>query len=580
MITLFNFETNVSKQILQKGKEYYDNSDVGEVEKAGPLNWSAEVEGRDVYTVSVTLKKNNEIKDYSCNCLYDGNICKHVVSLLYAVQDEIKIPEGKSKTTKINAFNQLLQSLTKAALDDFIRMQSARNKQFKQEFELYFADRNSNIDIEKTYKKHAQLIVKKYTRGGYIDYRESSSFSKEIGKLLDTGKDNALKHNFRSAFAIATAVCTELLETITFCDDSSGKIADKIEEAIDLLETIAHSPEAAIDIKEELFTFLEKEVDNKNHFNFGNFGYHMFSMFQDLSIQLNKSDKLLRFIDRKLAEPRRAYDEFTREFFKKCKIELLEQTGRVEEVRLLVQENLDIVEVRLDEVNKAIKQKDFAAAKKLIAGGIRVAESKRHPGTVSRWQEELLRIAVLEKDITTIRHFTRLFAFDNWFSEDYYKQWKKTFSTAAWKEEIEKHIETTIQAITKKWSSTTYRPAHAPILATLAPVYIQENYLDRLLLLVQQDAELNTVLRYHAHLFKKFPGELLALYIPALEQYGLNARDRNDYAYLVRTMKQIIKDLPDGKDDVLNVAGRLKAKFSSKPRRPAMMEELDRLILK
>ena len=160
-------------------------------------------------------------------------------------------------------------------------------------------------------------------------------------------------------------------------------------------------------------------------------------------------------------------------------------------------------------------------------------------------------------------------------------QWKATFTAAEWREEIEKHIEKTIHQVTKEWNSGKnkfWKPAHPPLLASLAPIYIQEKYWDRLLPLVQQANNLNTTLEYHSHLVKNYPDELLAIYPPALEEYGLKSNSRSEYADLVSKMKKIIKDIPQGKEKILNTAKRLKEKFSSKPRRPAMIEELNKIL--
>jgi hypothetical protein len=98
-----------------------------------------------------------------------------------------------------------------------------------------------------------------------------------------------------------------------------------------------------------------------------------------------------------------------------------------------------------------------------------------------------------------------------------------------------------------------------------------------LLPLVQQANELNTTLQYHTHLVKQYPAELLTIYLPALEKYGNKVSDRSGYADLVQKMRIIITSIPEGKEKILAVAQKLKTTYSVKPRRPAMIEELDKL---
>ena len=77
---------------------------------------------------------------------------------------------------------------------------------------------------------------------------------------------------------------------------------------------------------------------------------------------------------------------------------------------------------------------------------------------------------------------------------------------------------------------------------------------------------------------KDYSQELLTLYISNLEEYGLSSNGRKDYIALVKIMKKIIKDIPESKKEVLGMAKRLKEKFSINPRRPAMIEELDKIL--
>jgi hypothetical protein len=490
--------------------------------------------------------------------------------------------ENKPKSTpKKDLFENLVQTITAKEYRDFIRNYAAKDKEFKTEFELFFADKDNRIDVEKNYTNLIQKLIRKYTDRGFIHYRASFGLSNEVNKLLDTGAVYITKNNFRDALALAKAVLKLMMDAMMDADDSDGNIGDSISNAISLLENIVHAGSAAIDIKEQLLLFLQTELNDKKYFDYGDFGYDLFSVFQDLAIQLHRPDIFFGFIDAQLPKLVGEYDNYHRDYFQKRKIEFLQLTGKASEAEKLIQQNMDIVEVRQAEVNKAIDKKDYAKAKKLIIEGIKIAEGKDHPGTISQWQKELLRIAVLEKDITTVRHYTKLFAFDHWFSEEYYNQWKKTYPPSEWTTIIEKHIEETIGKITREWNNNKnkfWRSTHPPLLQGLAPVYIQEKYWDRLLALVQQANNLDTTLQYHSYLAKDYPAELLAIYLPSLEAYGMQVNDRSGYADLVSKMQKIMKDIPAGKEKILAVAQKLKDTFSVKPRRPAMIEELNKIL--
>jgi len=373
-------------------------------------------------------------------------------------------------------------------------------------------------------------------------------------------------------------VLKQTVEVLPDSDDSNGDIGDTIENAIQLLHTIANSGQVANELKEQIFDFLQAELYKDIYFDYGDFGYELFPVFQSLAVALGKSEQFLQFIDNRIASHTGAYTDYRKDFYRTQMVSFLKATGNSKEARKLVHQSMDIVEVRLAEMNKAIKRKDFAKAKEFIAGGIKIAEKKAHPGTVAQWQEQLLRIAVLEKDQEAIRYYTKHFAFGQWFNESYYKQWKQTFSNTEWKEVIEKHIEETIAKITKEHEKSKNKmwsiPAYTLFLRGLAPIYIQEKYWDRLLALLQQETDLFAILEYHKYLFKEYPGKLLELYLPAFERKADRCNSRSEYKELAGTIKMVIKDIPVAKPKIILLVKNLKQKY---PRRPAMIEELDKI---
>lgn len=580
MLTLQNFEAQVDPAILQRGKQYYSQQAVAWLEETADNVWQAEVEGSGTYQVELTFAGKGEVSDYACDCPYDGDICKHVVAALFAVRAEMKKPQTRQQKRSVekNVFEHLLQTINAKEYQGFIRQYALKNKSFRTEFELFFAGKDERIDVGKKYEDLIHKLIRKYSDRGFIDYRASFGLSREMDKMLDSGHDAIARHNFSDAFALASVALKAMLEAVSQSDDSAGNLGGTLDGAIQLLEAIANAGQAAPDLKEQVFAFLKSELSNKDYFDYGDMGYELFSIFQNLAVQLHKPDEFIGFIDAQVPKLSGRYDDYRKEYFQKQKIEFLAATGKAEEAEAMVQQHLDIVEVRQGEVEKAIAKRDFASAKKLIAAGIKVAEGKDHPGTVAAWQKQLLRLAVLENDTEAIRRYTRHFAFDQWFNETYYTQWKSTFTQTEWKEVIESYIAETIEDLTNAWKSqkaTFWRPAHPPLLQKLAPVYIQEYYWDRLLALVQKENNLDTTLNYHAFLAPSYPAELLEIYLPAFAAYGQQANGRSAYADLARKMEKVMKDIPEGKEKIKAVARSLKEQF---PRRPAMQEELNRIL--
>lgn len=578
MLTLKNFELQVSDKIVHRGREYYENTAVVDLEEIEEGLWYAEVMGSDTYEVEVKLLRKNKIESYSCDCPYDSGICKHVVAVLFLLREELSNAAVLKKADPKTDFKMLLQKISLDEYQEFILTHAVSDKKFKSLFQRYFADKDNHMDIGKSYTKHLKSLIRSSSSGDFIDYRSVHGLANEINRLLDEGRLLIEKSNFHNAFILARSVLTEVIELITYCDDSSGYIGDIINSSIELIKIIAEGEKVTMDVQKEIFDFVQSAISLPIYFDYGDFGYGMVDIYFTLSIKLNKQTSYLNFIDGQIKKASTAEYSYRKDYFLVRKVAFLKATGNVSDAQALLQENLAIVDIRRDEVSRLVEKKDFSSAKKLIVEGIEVARKRDHPGTVTLWEKELLHIAVLENDRETVRHYTKHFAFDRGFHLIYYNQWKSSFDIAEWEQEIEKYIEEIIASVELQYQKGKGKAWYSPdalLLGLLAPIYIEEKHWDRLLSLMSKDIDLDRLLQYHHYLLNIYPIQLLALYLPAFERKGDIVGNRREYADLAMKMIMVIETIPEGKDEVIAVAAELCRKY---PRRPAMIEELNRVI--
>lgn len=578
MLTLKKFELQISDKIIHRGREYYENDAVVDLEETEKDCWHAEVIGTDTYTVEVVLSGKDKIKSYSCDCPYDGDICKHVVAVLFLLREEFTNNAILKTSFPKTDFSKLLQKISLEEYQEFILSHAAKDKTFKSLFELHFAGKDRNINVKDKYTKLLKSIIRSNSNGDFIDYRSIQRLANEINGLLDEGRQFIQKGNFHGAFILARSVLTEVIELITYCDDSSGYIGDIINTSIELIMVVASAESLAVDLEKEVFDFVQSAINRPIYFDYGDFGYEMVNVYQTLAIKLNKEKSFLNFVDGQIKMSSADNSSYKKEYFLVRKIAFLKVTGNARDAQELVQQNLDIVNVRRGEVNNLIEEKDLSTAKKLITEGIKIAEKKGHPGTVTEWEKELLRIAVLENDKRMIRHYTKYFAFDRSFNKGYYNQWKSTFTITEWEEEIEKYIEERIASVELQYQKNKGKAWYSPdtlLLGLLAPVYIEEKYWDRLLALMSKETDLDRLLQYHKYLIKIYPVQLLTIYLPAFEHKGDVVGNRREYADLAIKMGEVMRAIPEGKDEIIAVAKGLIRKY---PRRPAMIEELNAVI--
>ncbi|MBS1942286.1 MAG: SWIM zinc finger family protein, partial [Bacteroidetes bacterium] len=114
-IPLDRFEQEIDERILERGLKYFERGAVEEPEELEPGLYEAVVQGSEDYTVSVRLK-GNAVTEYACDCPYDGPVCKHVVALLFELQQNVlhlpKQGKGRKKAKKPTVAEQVDRALT------------------------------------------------------------------------------------------------------------------------------------------------------------------------------------------------------------------------------------------------------------------------------------------------------------------------------------------------------------------------------------------------------------------------------------------------------------------------------------
>ncbi|PSL50317.1 SWIM zinc finger protein [Chitinophaga niastensis] len=120
MLTLRKFELQISDTIVYRGREYYENGAVVDLEETGKDFWRAEVMGTEPYAVEVEIFKKDNIKSYSCDCPYDGDICKHVVAVLFLLREKIANTAVRKKVVPKADFGKLIQKISLEEYQEFI----------------------------------------------------------------------------------------------------------------------------------------------------------------------------------------------------------------------------------------------------------------------------------------------------------------------------------------------------------------------------------------------------------------------------------------------------------------------------
>ena len=92
MLDIDAIRETTNSTYLSRGKSYYKQGRVSNLENEGGHTYSAVVKGTKRYRVQIELsREENEVEDWHCSCplgASDSDACKHVVATLFAIQND------------------------------------------------------------------------------------------------------------------------------------------------------------------------------------------------------------------------------------------------------------------------------------------------------------------------------------------------------------------------------------------------------------------------------------------------------------------------------------------------------------
>ena len=566
-MNLNNFDDKIDSTILSRGYDYFLDNAVTHLQDMKFGTWASLVEGNQDYSVVIKLDKD-EIIEWDCNCPYDhGPVCKHVVATLYALGDGEEIfPKAKKKkkpkkrATNKNKVDEIFTKVDKQELQDFILQQFPVYRGIKNSFIAYFAE-YLDEDINKKY----QTIVKNIyisAKGsyGFIDYRSTYKLERPIIELINKAYDLSSRSKVTEALAISKSIIENIPKFIHNMDDSDGSAGGLFSDAFDLFSGIC--VKAHPELKDELFSYCLKELPKEKYSDFC-FESNFLSVLPLLITTKKQENQYLKILDKQIDKAKLDENDYSLTQFLVEKINYYLNSKQEELAQDLIQKYIDYSEIRKIKVKQAILAKDYSLVKELCEEGIEIANKKRHPGTTNYWHEKLLETAKLEKNNTGIRKWTEVLFNNSYHNMDYYQQLKATYTNKEWVEKCEFILDD----IKEKNKFGGLSAAQE-----IADIFVTEKYYDRLLKLMQLNADkIELIDGYSKHLIKLYPDELIKLYAQSIKKYA-EQTGRSFYNQVVKYMKTLTS-ISNSENTIKELITFFKQTYKN---RRAMMEVLNK----
>ena len=174
----------------------------------------------------------------------------------------------------------MIKEISKDDLASFLLGYAAKNKQFKNEFMLNFADKFVDKSDILTYAR--SLIKSSFTglgRDGYIEYRDGSKAVKGAEKVLQMAEN---EDNLPTAVSLCLVVHEEMSAASEKYHDESGYVYGVGEQALDLIaQIVAAFDEDSKDLK-QIFDLLMAYISNGRVFGFAQFKEDILEMLLPL----------------------------------------------------------------------------------------------------------------------------------------------------------------------------------------------------------------------------------------------------------------------------------------------------------
>ncbi len=380
---LSEFEQNINKTILQRGFRYFENGLVVNTEEISPGEFEAKVLGSELYYIKLAIDKGLVIQQ-QCDCPYDmGPVCKHVVAVLFHIQqDELElepVPKPKKKRKSkgrsiIKQVEDILKRLSPDELKTYVQNFAKEDADFRRALLSHFAHLNKNESIELYTQQVNSILRNAVGSGDFIFWNAASKVGNEVYEMLSTAHQHAENGNLRTAMLISFAIMEQMTDALEYADDSNADIGGNIDGAYQLLQNLAQDDDLKEAERAQLFDLALTDYE-RNVFDGWDWHLGMLELASFVVRTTNEVQRLSELLNLAMAHK----NDYWAEKAVHVKLRLVQKSEGDDAVHRFMEVNIKNPLVRKEAIEMAIKEKNFDHAIGLAKEGIGLDQETR-PG--------------------------------------------------------------------------------------------------------------------------------------------------------------------------------------------------------
>lgn len=533
--------------ILARGEDYCDTGHVESVQfTSGTV--TAEVWGSELYEVEIDLA-GDRVEGMSCNCPYanDGNACKHMAAVLYALTAgdfDDEIAEQAQAAAEEPDLEKSVAMLSEAALRRFLLDLAKSDEQVAAKLRMLADGHVSERQMNLWLRQIDRLIDHYSADGCYVGYDHAWDLTESLAAFLDDTVPPLLQAELvKEAVTIVNRVFVQVSRLEI--EDSDGGLSFLFDHCGNYWQAALEKADAAQ--RRNMYSWFRAQCGNGEPDTFAQeyLRDFLFSAFTDLE----SVKETLAYIDGQLEK---ANDRYALELLVQNRLTLMKHIGaEKQEIEQFEDKYFVLPEIRRQRIDRLLDGQRYAEAIALLQKSR--AMDADWPGLVREYSETLLsvyrRLGRQEEYARELHEYLHRFRQDD-----------LTYVKA-------------LKAITPAdvWPVVRERLLALPTLYGLrGDLLVSEGLYRRLMDLAAQDSTCRLLDRYEKILVRHFPEEVRELMAAYLRRAMQEAGNRHQYCTLIQRLKKL-KKYPQGQALALKIAQEWRDVYK---RRRSLLEEL------
>lgn len=461
---------------------------------------------------------------------------------------------------KSDMVDQLLAVIDNEQLNKFIKKECSDDSQFQDRF-LALGAGSIFKPKANSYSSRINKLIKSYSgRYGYVEYRDTFGFNREVSRILEEGEEAMDKGQWELAITILTGFANSCDDIINCGDDSAGELGALVADCLEGWHRFCRK-EVPEEIRKEVFSISIARFEDK-HLKGWDWWWDWMQIAIDLADTPEQQKRVITALDTIQPSGDDWSSDYNARTAKSYRLKLMAKCGTQEEQWEFMYDNMDNPEFRKKLLQKAWDEENYDEVIRIAKDG--ELHDDQWLGLVSDWREWLMRVYRKKNDIANILPLARDFFFSGgsyrtgeYSMENMYDLMKSLVPFNDWKDTVESLLN---EATAKRdFGHCLY-------------IYKQEEMWDRYMEYLRKNPSNSNLDKAPKEIRNLYKDEFISMYEQGLRKFFNMASSRSAYKEGVDLLRNLIRY--GGEKEAKAIATEQKGRT---PRRPALLDELSKL---